>query len=117
VDGRLYVDGGLLNVLPLWAASEMGAARAVVVNALPRMPSWTVRTIARAVRSISPRAPDAGDMEVLTIAPHTPLGSLWESMRWDRDAARRWIERGAEDARRAVAEQKSGRDPAQAVLQ
>jgi hypothetical protein len=56
-------------------------------------------------------------MEVLTIAPHTPLGSLWESMRWDRDAARRWIERGAEDARRAVAEQKSGRDPAQAVLQ
>lgn len=117
VDGRLYVDGGLMNILPLWAATEMGAARAVAVNALPRLPSAAVRAVVRAVRSISPRAPDPGDLEVVTIAPPAPLGSLWESVRWDRDTVLRWIERGAEDARRAMAERQSGRDPAQPVLQ
>jgi len=116
VDGRLYVDGGLLNAVPLWAAKEMGAARVVVVNALPRLQSRAVRMVVGAVRSLSPRAPEAGDLEVVTIAPTASLGSLMESVRWDRDAVVRWIERGAEDARRAMAEQ-SGRDPAQPVLQ
>ena len=116
VDGRLYVDGGLLNAVPLWAAKEMGAARVVVVNVLPRLQSRAVRMVVGAVRSLSPRAPEAGDLEVVTIAPSAPLGSLMESVRWDRDAVVRWIERGAEDARRAMAEQ-SARDPAQPVLQ
>lgn len=117
VDGRPYVDGGLLNILSLWAATEMGAARAVAVNALPRLPSRAVQALMRAVRSISPKAPDPGDLDVLTIAPSAPLGSLTESVRWDRDAVLRWIERGAEDTRRAMAERQSGRDPAQPVLQ
>jgi len=117
VDGRLYVDGGLLNMLPLAAAIEMGADRAVVVNALPRMRSRTARTLVRAARSISPRAPDLGDLKVVTIAPSAPLGSLWESVRWDHDAVLRWIEQGAEDTRRAMTEARSGRDPAQPVLQ
>src|ERR1017187_5647194 len=29
IDGRLYVDGGLLAVLPVWAAAEMGATRVI----------------------------------------------------------------------------------------
>jgi NTE family protein len=117
IDGRLFVDGGLLNVVPLWAATEMGAARAVVVNALPRLQSLVVRAALGAIRSISPRAPDPGKLEVVTIMPSAPLGSLTESARWDRDAVLRWIERGAEDTRRAMAERQSGRDPARPVLQ
>ena len=117
VDGRLYVDGGLLNTLSLWAATEMGAARAVVVNALPLLPSRALRAAVRALRSLSPRVPDPGELDVVTIAPAAPLGSLTESVRWDRDAVLRWIERGAEDARRAMMEGQSGRDPAQPVLQ
>jgi predicted acylesterase/phospholipase RssA len=117
VDGRLYVDGGLLNAVPLWAAKEMGAARAVVVNALPRLRSRVVRTVVGAVRSISPRPPEHGDLKIVPIAPSTPLGSLMGSVRWDRDAVLRSIERGADDARRAMAELQSGRDPAQPVLQ
>jgi hypothetical protein len=70
-----------------------------------------------AVRSISPRSPEYGELEVVTIAPSTPLGSLMESVRWDRDAVLRSIERGAMDARRAMVELQSGRDPARPVLQ
>jgi hypothetical protein len=40
-----------------------------------------------------------------------------ESVRWDRDAVLRSIERGAMDARRAMVELQSGRDPARPVLQ
>jgi len=117
VDGRLYVDGGLLNTLSLWAATEMGAERAVVVNALPLLPSRALRVVARALCSVSPRGPDPRALDLVTIAPSTPLGSLTELVRWERDAVRRWIERGAEDTRRVMAERQSGRDPAQPVLQ
>ena len=117
VDGRLYVDGGLLNVAPLWAATEMGAARAVVVNALPRLQSLVVRAAVGAMRAISPPTPEPRDLEVVTIAPFAPLGTLWESVRWTRDPVLRSIERGAEDARRAMKELQSGRGPAQPVLQ
>jgi predicted acylesterase/phospholipase RssA len=117
VDGRLYVDGGLLNVAPLWAATEMGAGRAVVVNALPRLQSPLVRAAVWAMRSISPPAPEPDALDVVTIAPSAPLGTLWESVRWTRDAVLRWIERGAEDARHAISELQAGRDPAQPVLQ
>lgn len=117
VDGRLCVDGGLLNVVPLWAATEMGAARAVVVNALPRLQSPLVRVVVRVLRTISPRTPEPGELEVVTIAPSAPLGSLWESVRWERTAVLRSIERGAEDARRALKELQSRRGPAQPVLQ
>ena len=117
VDGRLYVDGGLLNVAPLWAATEMGAARAVVVNALPRLQSPLVRAAVWAMRSISPRPPEWGDLDVVTIAPSAPLGSLQESVCWDRDVVLRSIERGAADARRVMTERQAGRDPAEPVLQ
>jgi len=117
VDGRLYVDGGLLNVAPLWAAREMGAERAVVVNALPRLQSPLVRAVVGVMRSISPLTPEPRDLEVVTITPSVPLGTLWESVRWTRDAVLRSIDRGAADARRALSEIQAGRDPAQPVLQ
>ena len=41
---KLYVDGGLLGALPLWAAAEMGARRALALDALPLMPSRLLRT-------------------------------------------------------------------------
>ena len=35
IDGRWYLDGGLLNPLPVWAAVELGATRIVALNACP----------------------------------------------------------------------------------
>ena len=33
--GRIYSDGGLLSAVPLWAAAEMGATKALVIDVLP----------------------------------------------------------------------------------
>ena len=50
INGRLYVDGGVLDVLPIWAAAEMGATRVIAVNVLPVMPSRPLRAVLRVVR-------------------------------------------------------------------
>jgi NTE family protein len=116
IDRRWYVDGGVLNALPLWAAAKMGATRAIAVNALPVLPSTLLRAGASAIRWMSPKAPGGGDLEVITIAPPAALGSVSESVRWNPENVRRWIQRGAEDAQR-VLPQLSGRDWRAPVLQ
>jgi NTE family protein len=116
IDGRWYVDGGVLNAVPLWAAAKMGATRAIAVNALPVLPSKLLRAGADAIRWISPKAPARGDVEVITISPKSPLGTVSESVRWNRENVQRWMERGAEDAR-LVIPQLSGRDWGAPVLQ
>jgi predicted acylesterase/phospholipase RssA len=117
IGGRVYVDGGLLGVLPLWAATAMGASRAVAVNALPFLPSRVLRAGAGVVRSVSPRGPSVSGLEVVSIAPAGGLGTLSKAWRWNRDTVLRWIERGAADARRAMAADLPSRDSAQRVLQ
>jgi NTE family protein len=96
IDGKLYVDGGLLDVLPLWAAIACGATRAIAVDALPEMPSRVVRTAARMAASVSRRRHAADGIEVLKICRN--LGSLNDAVRWRPDNARRWIEMGEADA-------------------
>jgi len=99
VDGRLYVDGGVMGVLPLWAAAEMGATRVIAVNALPVMPSRIIRGMIRMVRWMSPERRTAGGLNVVVVAPKKPIGSLRDSVRWDRGRIEHWIELGARDAR------------------
>ena len=103
IDGRLYSDGGLLEALPLWAAAEMGASKVIAVNALPQMPSLMVRTALRAIRALARHRAAPHDLEVLTIAPHQPLGSLRQAIFWDREAIQRWIEQGQRDAHSRLA--------------
>jgi NTE family protein len=117
VDGRWYVDGGLLNLLPIWAAAEMGATRVVAVNALPVLPSRVLRVGARLLRLFSPRIPPPDSPEVIVIQPAGSLGTVAESVRWNRDTSQRWIEQGAEDARRVIQSAPSGRDFMTCVLQ
>jgi NTE family protein len=116
IDRRWYVDGGLVNALPLWAAAKMGATRAIAVNALPVLPSTLLRAGAGAIRWVSPKAPAIAGLDVITIAPPASLGTVSEAIRWNRENVRRWTERGAEDARRVIA-QLSGRDSRAPVLQ
>jgi NTE family protein len=117
VDGRWYVDGGLLNLLPVWAAAEMGATRVVAVNALPVLPSRVLRAGARLLRLFSPRIPPPGSLAVVLIQPAGSLGTLTESVRWTPDTIQRWIEQGAEDARCVIQSAPSGRDFMTCVLQ
>ena len=117
IDGRCYVDGGLLSAMPLWPASEMGASRAVAINALPELPSRLLRAGARTVRWIRPQTQSLGALDVITIVPAAPLGTLAQSVRWNRDAGLSWIEQGADDARQALAAGVPGRGSAPRVLQ
>jgi hypothetical protein len=58
-----------------------------------------------------------GALDVITIVPVAPLGTLAQSVSWNRDTILRWIEQGAGDARRALAVGLFGRDSAPRVLQ
>src|SRR5579864_2428289 len=117
IDGRWYVDGGLQNLLPVWAAAEMGATRVVAVNALPVLPSRLLRAGARVLHFFSPRIPPPGSLEVILIQPAASLGTLKESVHWNRDNTQRWIEHGAEDACRVIQSVPTGPDFIPCVLQ
>ncbi len=100
IAGKLYVDGGLLGALPLWAAAAMGAECAVAVDALPYMPSRVIRYAVRLLRRLAPQPPAARPGDVLRIAPPDSLGSVRQAIHWDPAAITRWIDMGEADARR-----------------
>jgi NTE family protein len=99
IDGRLYVDGGLLDVLPVWAAVEMGATRVVAVNVLPQMPTPALRAVVRAVRFFSQKAAAVTGVEVLRVSPRAPLGTIRDALTWKAENVERWIRQGEDDAR------------------
>jgi len=98
IDGRLYVDGGLLDVLPVWAAAEMGATRVIAVNALPLMPSRSLRAVVRVVRLLGRKPVRVAGLDLVTISPRSPLGSVRDAITWSPESVRRWIQQGEDDA-------------------
>ena len=98
IGNRYYVDGGLLGVLPLWAAAELGASRALAVDALPRMPSRLVRGAALAAQRVALRPPGKVPGQVIHLVPSGRLGGVRQALTWEPAAVRRWIEQGARDA-------------------
>jgi NTE family protein len=95
IENRRYVDGGLLGALPLWAAQEMGATRAIAVNALTTLPFRMLHKV-----MWGPRASAA--LEVIRIEPSTGLGSLRDAVCWSRANVERWVEQGERDANRVA---------------
>lgn len=101
LNGRLTSDGGLLSAVPLWAAAELGARKAVVIDVLPEAPGLVAKTFVGAMRLLSPfRAIAPPGMEVIRIAPPTLLGRPLESLYWSHRNAAKWILQGQEDAAR-----------------
>jgi predicted acylesterase/phospholipase RssA len=98
IEGKLYVDGGLLEILPVPAAAEMGATRVIAVNVLPLMPSRAVRTFVQAVRLMAPKPASVAGIDVRLIRPRTPLGSVRDALTWKPENVRRWIQQGEDDA-------------------
>jgi len=95
IDGRRYVDGGLRGGLPLWAAQELGATRAVALNVL-NTPGF--RLLHHVMRGRTAGAP----LEVVRIEPSRRLGRLRDAVRWSAGNIERWIAQGEQDAKRAV---------------
>jgi NTE family protein len=97
--GRIYSDGGLLSAVPLWAAAEMGATRALVIDVLPAPPGTIARVFVGAMRMLSPfRAHVPADIEVVRLAPPTLLGRPLEAIYWTRPNAEAWIRAGQDQA-------------------
>ena len=98
IDGHLYCDGGLLNVMPMWAAQRFGVDHAIAVNVLPSLPLNALRVAVRMVRLLAPREPQLTGAEVLRLGPERVLGKLRDALTWDEANMRRWIGRGQRDA-------------------
>ena len=117
IDGRWYADGGIVSTLPVWAAAEMGATRVIAVNSLPVLPSRVLHAGVKVMRLFSPKIPPPGSLQVILIQPAGSLGTLTESVRWSPDTIQRWIEQGAQDARRVIQFTPAGRDFVPCVIQ
>ena len=89
-----------LDVLPVWAAAEMGATRVIAVNVLPLMPTRPLRAVLRAVRVFGQKPALAPGLDVVEISPRTPLGSIRDALTWNAENVRRWIQQGEDDALR-----------------
>lgn len=98
IAGKWYVDGGLLAVIPLKAAAEMGATSAVVINVLPEMPSRVVRAAVTAFRAVAAPRVQIPNLEVIEIRPSEPLGTIHDAIFWNAENVRRWIALGERDA-------------------
>jgi len=97
--GHWYVDGGLLNPVPVWAAVELGAKNVVAVNALPEIPSMILRPFVKGFRAVFGHHPPVPPgVTLTTITPGARLGSMRDALHWNRDNAERWIEQGERDA-------------------
>jgi NTE family protein len=95
IAGRQYVDGGLLGALPVWAAEEMGATRAIALDVLNIWPFRMMRTL------IPPRRPTPA-LKIFRIEPSQKLGSLKDGLVWSISNINRWIEQGQLDGKRAA---------------
>jgi predicted acylesterase/phospholipase RssA len=94
--GRNYVDGGFPgSALPLWAAEEMGATRAIAVLCLTTLPF-------RILRHVVPSRRSSSTLEVIRFEPSEPLGSLHEAISWRAANIARWIDLGERDANRTL---------------
>jgi NTE family protein len=102
IKGKLYVDGGVLDVLPIWAAAEMGATRVIAVNVLPLMPSRPLRAALSVVHLLGQKPSAVAGLEVVHISPRAPLGSVRDALTWSVEGVRRWIQQGEDDAAAAM---------------
>jgi NTE family protein len=97
--GRIYSDGGLLSAVPLWAAAEMGATQALVIDVLPAPPGSIARVFVGAMRLLSPFREEApSGVQVIRLSPPALLGRPLEAIYWTRANAEAWIRAGEEQA-------------------
>ena len=101
IRGRIYSDGGLLSACPVWAAAELGATRAVVIDVLPQAPGTVAKVFVGAMHRLSSFRPVVrSGVEVIRIGPKSLLGPPLTCLRWNRTNVEQWIEAGERDALR-----------------
>jgi NTE family protein len=102
IDNRRYMDGGLLEKLPLWAALEMGATRIIAVDSMPALPEWWMRAGRYASRIMKPPRQYPASLDLTVISPSETLGSAADGAVWKLANVNRWVELGTRDAARQL---------------
>jgi predicted acylesterase/phospholipase RssA len=103
IGSKWYIDGGLLNVLPVRAAVDLGATESLALNALPEFPLPALRPFVRGFRALFRKdiaIPES--VAVTTLVPGKRLGSLSDACYWKAANIERWYAQGAADAADAI---------------
>jgi NTE family protein len=102
IDGVRYVDGALIDKVPVRGALEMGATRMIVLDCMPALDIWWLRLGAGALKVLRARPRLPAGMESIVIQPREPLGDMRSGLLWKRENIERWIDLGFRDATRAL---------------
>lgn len=102
IEGKRFLDGGLLEKLPLWAAVEMGATRIIAIDSLPKVGVWWLRAGTKFARMFRPRRRYPDGLDITVVSPSEYLGDMNDAVFWKKENVERWIELGAKDARAAL---------------
>jgi NTE family protein len=101
IAGRSYMDGGLLNALPVFAAVDLGATEILALHAL--LPGVVLPILARPFLAIfGYKPPVPPHVRVAMLTPPAPLGSWSEAIWWNESNSRRWLKQGAETAEKNI---------------
>ena len=102
IDGKRYLDGGLFEKIPIWAAIEMGATRIIAIDSMPRVGKWWVHLgidIAYMFKSARRYPPD---LDLTIVTPSETLGDTDDAVFWSRANVERWVDMGTRDATRIL---------------
>jgi NTE family protein len=102
INRRRFLDGGLLDKLPIWAALEMGATEIIAIDSLPDVGKWWLRAGARIVRLLRPARRCAAEVRLTIISPSEHMGNVSDAVFWKRENIERWIALGERDAERRL---------------
>jgi NTE family protein len=98
INGQRFLDGGLFEKLPIWAALEMGATRIIAIDSLPNVGKWWIHAGIEIAHAFKPRRKYSPDLDLTVISPSETLGDANDAVFWKRQNIDRWIELGARDA-------------------
>ena len=103
IGGRRYLDGGLFEKVPIWAAVEMGATRIIAVDSMPtRVGKWWLHLGINIAYAFKPTRRYPADLDLTIITPSGGLGDANDAVFWKRENIERWVEMGMRDAVRAL---------------
>jgi NTE family protein len=102
IEGKRFLDGGLLEKMPLWAAVEMGATRIIAIDALPQVGKWWLRAGRDMARMFKPRRRYPAHLEITVVRPSEYLGDAYDAVFWKKANVERWVDLGRRDTEAAM---------------
>lgn len=103
IEGKRYLDGGLFEKLPIWAAIEMGATRIIAIDSLPDVGKWWMHAGIEIAHAFKARRKYPRDLDLTIVSPSGRLGDANDAVFWKRANIERWVEMGLRDAELALA--------------